>query len=61
MSLSISEKEIEKKLKDDKKKQKKMSLNIHIMPKTETSHFQKWLVLSFLVFILIIIGILFLL
>lgn len=44
-----------------KKKPKHMSLDIHIMPKTETGHFKKWLVLSFLVFILIIIGILFLL
>lgn len=46
--------------KANKKKPNNLSLNIHIMPKTETGHFKKWLVLSFLVFILIIIGILFL-
>ncbi len=37
---------------------KRLSLNLHTMPKTETGHFQKWLFLAVLIFILIIIGVL---
>lgn len=42
-----------------KKQAQKISLNLHTMPKTETGHFQKWLVLALLIFILIILGVLF--
>ncbi len=42
----------------EKKQPKKISLDLHTMPKTETGHFQKWLVLGFLVFILIILLVL---
>lgn len=40
-------------------KPKKLSLSLHIMPKTENSHFQKWLILAFLIFVLIILALLF--
>jgi hypothetical protein len=42
-----------------KKQPKRLSLNLHTMPKTETGHFQKWLVLGFLIFVLIILLVLF--
>lgn len=38
---------------------KKLSLDLHTMPKTETGHFQKWLVLALLIFVLIVLGLLF--
>lgn len=43
----------------EKKETAKLSLDLHTMPKTETGHFQKWLVLGFLIFVLIIIAVLF--
>ncbi|NCO00099.1 hypothetical protein GW920_03185 [Candidatus Falkowbacteria bacterium] len=32
-----------------------LSLNLHIMPQTGSSHFQKWLFLAFLLFALLVI------
>jgi len=37
----------------------RLSLDLHTMPKTETGHFQKWLVLAGLIFVLIILAVLF--
>jgi hypothetical protein len=36
-----------------------LSLGLHTMPKTETGHFQKWLVLGLAIFVLIILTIVF--
>lgn len=60
MALKEENKSFRDSVKASKKQPIRLSLDIHTMPKTETGHFQKWLVLSFLVFILIILGILFL-
>ena len=38
---------------------KKLSLGLHTMPKTETGHFQKWLVLALLIFVFIVLLVLF--
>lgn len=38
----------------------KLSLELHTMPKPETGHFKKWLVLGVLAFALIVLMILFL-
>ncbi len=44
---------------DHKKSPNRLSLDLHTMPKTETGHFQKWLFLAGLIFVLIILVILF--
>lgn len=61
MALREGNKNFRDSAKANKKQPIRLSLDIHTMPKTETGHFQKWLVLSFLVFVLIILTILFLL
>ncbi|MBN2854007.1 hypothetical protein JXK06_00515 [Patescibacteria group bacterium] len=37
----------------------RLSLDLHTMPKTETGHFHKWLILAGLIFVLIILTVLF--
>jgi len=49
----------DKDLEQTKNNPKRLSLGLHTMPKTETGHFQKWLILAFLIFVLIILSILF--
>lgn len=36
----------------------KISLGLHVMPKTETGHFRQWLVLGLTAFVLIVVIIL---
>ncbi len=45
-------------VKNKKINARRLSLDLHIMPKTETGHFQKWLVLAGLIFVLIILMVL---
>jgi hypothetical protein len=45
----------------NKKPLPRLSLDLHTMPKTETGHFQKWLVLGLAIFILIILAVIFIL
>jgi len=53
------EKNINPGLNSNKSKPSNLSLDLHTMPKTETGHFQKWLVLAGLIFILMILMVLF--
>jgi hypothetical protein len=43
-----------------KKALPKLSIELHTMPKPETGHFKKWLVLGLAAFVLIILMVLFL-
>lgn len=43
----------------EKKETKPLSLDLHTMPKAEDRKFSKWITLSFLIFVLIILIILF--
>lgn len=52
-------KKLDSGLNSKKSNPSRLSLDLHTMPKTETGHFQKWLVLAGLIFVLIILVILF--
>lgn len=58
MDFSQDKKVAQEKLNPVKRTLPKLSIGLHTMPKTETGHFQKWLVLGLAAFVLIVIVIL---